>query len=489
MHPEIADELAAQNLRYGESPAREANLAALRRGAKAVITGQQVGLFLGPLYTLYKAAAAIRDARALAAQTGEEVVPVFWLQTEDHDVAEIASCNTAELALALPFDRANRRSIAHLTLPEEIAPLLEEVRVAFGARPHFEPFFERLVRHYRPRAGWAEAFAGLMAELFREEGLLFIDPRTPVIARHAAPLHALALSHAEAFSELLLRGRQAVHVRRGAPLSFIHPSGPEGPRYRLERTSEGFAEVGGSGRHALGELLELLESSPLSFSTSALLRPLLQDLLFDTALYVGGPAELAYLEQLAPLYPLVGELLGPTRPLARPRAVPRAHFWLLEERTSRALSRHAMTVAELAQPLDALLLGEGEALERGAALERELAQSLAAALERSVRAVPVERLETPLRKARSGLDELARRLGRRLTRSLARRDTVRASELLALKETLYPEGHPQERVHGMVGFAARYGDKALVERLLAEVRPFEGAFVEVALGGEGEVTA
>ena len=89
--PEVHAVLAAQNARLAPSPARDAHLEALRRGAAAVVTGQQVGLFLGPLYTLYKAASAVVLARALAERMQTPVVPVFWLQTEDHDLPEIAS--------------------------------------------------------------------------------------------------------------------------------------------------------------------------------------------------------------------------------------------------------------------------------------------------------------------------------------------------------------------------------------------------------------
>src|SRR6185436_19420640 len=87
--------VVAQNAGLAPSPARDAHLEALGRGAAVVVTGQQVGLFLGPLYTIYKAATAVVVARVLAAETGTPVVPVFWLQTEDHDLPEIASCGVA----------------------------------------------------------------------------------------------------------------------------------------------------------------------------------------------------------------------------------------------------------------------------------------------------------------------------------------------------------------------------------------------------------
>src|SRR5579859_4470829 len=134
--PEVHRVLVAQNARLAPSPARDAHLAALQRGAAAIVTGQQVGLFLGPLYTLYKAASAVVLARALAARAGTPVVPVFWLQTEDHDLPEIASvavpCRDGVTTLAVPVDAANRIAIAHCTLPPEIAGCLDALSAALG---------------------------------------------------------------------------------------------------------------------------------------------------------------------------------------------------------------------------------------------------------------------------------------------------------------------------------------------------------------------
>ncbi|HEV7554430.1 MAG TPA: bacillithiol biosynthesis cysteine-adding enzyme BshC, partial [Kofleriaceae bacterium] len=305
--PAVADVLAEQNSRLAPSPARDANLAALRRGAAAVVTGQQVGLFLGPLYTIYKAATAVVLARAWSRETGSPVVPVFWLQTEDHDIVEIASCAIPGERLDVPVDAENRISIAQLTLPDAIADCLDRLAELLGPGDDAAVHVARLGRHYKPGARWADAFAGVLAELFAPEGLVVIDPRDPGFGPFAAPVHARALDDSSRIaSALIARGAELsghkVHVRPGAPLSFFHPAGACGPRVRLEPVGPGrFAEVGGGPTHELAELHAALAADPLSFSTSALLRPILQDTLLPTAAYVGGPAEIAYLAQLPPL--------------------------------------------------------------------------------------------------------------------------------------------------------------------------------------------
>src|SRR5262245_1259856 len=200
--PEVLRAMTAQNGALPVSPARDAHLEALTRGAAAVVTGQQVGLFLGPLYTIYKAATAVVVARVLAAETGAPVVPMFWLQTEDHDLVEIASCSvsgagtcetSSTIPIAAPIAADNRISIAHHTLPVEVADWLERLADALGEGLLAEAHVARLRRHYRPGASWSAAFAGVLAELFAPEGLVMIDPRDPVLAAAAAPVHAHAL--------------------------------------------------------------------------------------------------------------------------------------------------------------------------------------------------------------------------------------------------------------------------------------------------------
>src|SRR5688572_11280498 len=226
-----------QQARLAASAAREAHLRALESGAAAIVTGQQVGLFLGPLYTIYKAASAVVLARAVASASGVPVVPIFWLQTEDHDLPEIASCGLVGEQVAVPVDAANRRSIAHHTLPPEIDASLDRVAAVLGDGPHARAHVDRLRRHYRAGARWADAFAGMLGELFDE--LVIVDPRDAVLAAHVAPVHARCLREAPAIADQLVARRDAliadgkpapVHVRDDAPLAFVHPDGATGPR-------------------------------------------------------------------------------------------------------------------------------------------------------------------------------------------------------------------------------------------------------------------
>ena len=498
--PEVHRVLVAQNARLAASPARDAHLEALRRGAAAVVTGQQVGLFLGPLYTLYKAASAVVLARALAERTGTPVVPVFWLQTEDHDLAEIASVAVPSgprvATLAVPVDPANRIAIAHCRLPAEIAGCLDALGDAIaegqGGRPpdaHAAEHLARLRRHYRPGAPWAEAFAGVLGELFAPEGLVLIDPRDPVLARAVAPVHARALADAAPIAAALIASdaelvragfATAVHVRPGAPLSFFHPDGPLGPRCRLEPAggdpgdSDRLVECGRTAVHSRAELAAALDADPLRFSTSALLRPIAQDTLLPTAAYVGGPGEVAYFAQLPPLYRAFD------RPV--PPIVPRARFRIVDQRARRLLDRLGLAADDAARPEAELLARLRGADPPGAAptgaevtarllapfvaAHGELAAQLAGAGPDVVRA---------LARTAASVERAIGKLAGKAERAALYRDAVRVDAVRRLRALLAPDGAPQERTHGLAGFAARASDRAIVERVVAAIDPADPA--------------
>ncbi|MEI6225795.1 MAG: bacillithiol biosynthesis BshC, partial [Deltaproteobacteria bacterium] len=297
--PELLAEIRRQSAAFPASPARERSLEALsRKDATVVVTGQQVGLFLGPLYTLHKAATAISRARLVERLTGLPCIPVFWLQTEDHDWAEIASAEVLVPAgrkvLALPPGPPDlaRVSLSHRSLPAEVDGLVATLAGLLEPLPHAAEVASLVGRHYRSGITPGAAFAGVLDELFAQEGLIVLDPRTPAVSRLAAPvLRRAVLEHAEIgallaarAAELLARGfSEQVPTRGGTSLAFFHPHGPGGPRYRLVRDGAGFSTP--EGPVTRDALLSRLEEDPLWFSSSALLRPLVQDTLLPTAAY------------------------------------------------------------------------------------------------------------------------------------------------------------------------------------------------------------
>jgi bacillithiol biosynthesis cysteine-adding enzyme BshC len=483
LDPARADELRAQQARLPPSPARDTNLAALIAGDTAVVaTGQQVGLFLGPLYSFYKAASAIAVARALAAESGTRVVPLFWLQTEDHDFAEIASCTVAgadgapaELSLAPEPPAEARVSIAHRRLGPEIASLLDRLQETLPASPAATETLALLRAHYRAGEPLAAAFGGAMAELFAEEGLLVFDPRVPPVARLAAPLYRRAVAEADAIGAELAERAAALEaagfdvqipVRSDCALVFHHLEAVTGPRYRIE-----------GERASDPELAAALEREPLRFSTSALLRPIVQDSLLPTAAYVGGPAEVSYFAQLGPLYRRFG--------LEMPIVVPRARFVCLAAPDRRRLAQLGLSVRdvmagnELRTPSRPAGAPDPQAL---AARAREIASQANEVSAAIADALPQDK-NLVRAAARTG-DRVHRALNvliRRYRSTLASRDQAAADRLARLRAALAPGGVPQERVYAWPSLAARHGVLPLKQAVLDRLSPFAGALEELEL--------
>jgi bacillithiol biosynthesis cysteine-adding enzyme BshC len=486
--PELLAVLAEQQAGLPASAARDANLAALAAGAATVVTGQQVGLFLGPLYSFYKAASAVAVARALEAESGARVVPLFWLQTEDHDFAEIASTTLAghgddgaPVSLALAPEPATRArvSVAHRRLGPEIVGLVDALAAALGPRPEAAEVVALVRAAYVPDRPLARAFAELLASLFAEEGLLVLDPRDARVASLAAPLYRRALDGAAALEDgLRARGaalaaegwEEQIPVRPGCSLLFFHERDPAGPRYRLQRAGAGWRLANGASAPALdGAVADALARAPLRFSTSALLRPVVQDALLPTAAYVGGPAEVSYFAQLAPVYDALG--------VAQPLVVPRARFRVLDAPTRRRLAQLGLGPDEACGPRPELLgrlgAGTGAAGPDPEALRRAVAERVTPAA-RDVTSAAADanpRLARLATRTRATVDRALTRFVERYARARQERDLVVTARLDKVRRALAPDGVPQERAYGWPSLAARHGAaafKALVLERLAK---------------------
>ena len=480
--PGLQDELRRQSGALPPSPARDRALDALGRdGVAVVVTGQQVGLFLGPLYTLHKAATAVARARWISDVTGNPCVPLFWIQTEDHDWEEIRRAEVlgpaGRVSFELPPEPAalSRVSLAQRVLPPEVDGLATALGQVVAPLPHGSEVSALVARHYRSGRTPGAAFAGLLAELFAEEGLLILDPRTPAMGQLAAPIlrraiedhEAIARALADRARELAARGfAEQVHTRPGASLAFFHPRGPAGPRYRLVREGAGFSTP--DGPVSLAELLARLDADPLWFSTSALLRPLVQDALLPTAAYLGGPAECSYFAQLPPVYERFGLVL--------PMIAPRARLRLVDGPARRQLARLGLRPEDVDQSRAELLArvaarsgevpaaeGLRERLLGGLTRELDALTPLLAGLDAA--------LERNVRRTRETAAFAVERLVIAAERAALSKDRVAVERLDRLLDALRPGGRPQERVDAFPALAARAGPGALVAALVEAARP------------------
>jgi len=472
----LADLLEGQAVEFGASDAAKANIAKLRAGARAVVTGQQVVLFGGPLLTILKAATAVARAKEATKTTGVEHVPVFWLATEDHDLAEVdqvslltkTSVETLKIGLKVP----HAVPVGGVVPGPEIEAVLERASELL----EFAPVSEWLRECYLPANGerptLALAFGRLMAKIFAEQGLIVMDAASRGFHALGASTLRYAIEHAAELQDALIaRGEELVAagyhaqvlVAEGASLLFLLDEAT-GERVALRRSgldgSDAQWKAGGRA-YSTAELISILETAPERLSPNALLRPVFQDMLLPTAAYVGGPAEIAYFAQSAVLFEAI---LGRITPV-----LPRLSATLLEPAIAAVMDKDevqlpdAMTTAEnLAQRLGARAMpieGKRKLAAVGKAMEAELS-----ALTTYLAGMDATLGQTAEVSASKMLYQMNRLRRMAATFELQKEGSLR-KHAEAITLNVFPGGHPQERVVAGVWFMARYGD-GLVEKLV-----------------------
>lgn len=437
-------------------------------GTVAVVTGQQVGLFSGPAYTIYKALTAVKIARELTAG-GLPAVPVFWLATEDHDFPEVNQCWT--------FGEAHRPvKIAVRDVPADIAgrPVgevrigrypTEALRQSLAPFPFGEEVAGLVEQSYADGASFGAAFGALLRRLLPSHELLHIDPMAPAVRELAAPALRAALSQAPELNQALLErnaeltaaGYHAqVHVEETTSLVFLLE---DGRRIALKRKG---GEYTANGRRFSTE--ELAERAA-SLSPNALLRPVAQDSILPTVAYVGGPAELAYLAQSQVIY---RRILG-----RAPVAVPRSGFTLFDQRSAKWMDRRRIRLQDFFGGEDHLRDRIAAGLIPRAVVEavKDVTTSTEGAIGRLGAALggfdPT--LVSALGTSRRKIEYQLAKMERKIHLETLRRDDRANRQASCLWGLIYPENHLQERLYSITPFLARHG-LDLVDRIYENIQ-------------------
>jgi bacillithiol biosynthesis cysteine-adding enzyme BshC len=486
----LADALEAQSLVFGAGPATLANIAKLRAGARAVVTGQQVGLFGGPLLTLLKAASAVARARQATDATGVEHVPIFWLATEDHDGEEVDQVSLLSKTSVETLRTGDTRfpgiamPVGNIVFQGHINALLDQASELLHHTPACDLLRECYA--YQPANDYgptfASAFARLMTRLFAEQGLIVMDAAGREFHELGASTLRFAIEHAEELETALLAraaeleaaGYHAqVLVKPGSSLLFL-VSEVDGAQNRqaLRRTADGSWKVGAGAvakTFSTADLLAILDATPERLSPNALLRAVFQDTILPTTAYIGGPAEVAYFAQSAVLYERILARITPI--------LPRLTATLVEPAIAAIMDRHEVSLTDamhstddLAQQLGARampieakrrLATTGNALDEALAAAQEYLGGLDESLARSA--------EVSASKMRYQMNRL-RRLA--ATFELHREASLR-KDADAITLHLFPNAHPQERLLAGVWFLAAWESAhgnalGLIARLVEE---------------------
>ncbi len=439
----------------------------------AIVTGQQAGLFGGPLFTLLKALTALRLAERTAAEHGVPTVAVFWIDAEDHDWDEVKTCGVLDAAL-------NRVPVALDDPPAAGESPVASVRLDDSARAaaamlastlpatEFSPALLEAVRlAYTPGVGMVEAFATWLESLLGPRGLVIFDASDPAAKPLASALFAREIEHAGDTSRLAAAAGAALTAR-----GYHAQVTPQEGHAALFHLDGGRASVRmEDGRLLVGQspatteaLLERVRTRPEEFSPNVLLRPVVQDTLFPTCCLVAGPNELGYLAQLRDIYAAFG--------VPMPLIQQRGSATILDANAMRFLARHEV-------PLEALRAQDEGELNR--LLKAQIPPEVDTSLDEAARAVAerMEALATAVSKLDATLDAAARStLGRmqddlkklqgKIIQAVKRKDETLRRQFMHAQAQAFPGGHPQERAVGFVYFLNKYGG-GLVDRLCEEM--------------------
>lgn len=462
---EVAAILRKQNAELGTGAETSANLDRLANGAVAVVSGQQVGLFSGPAYAIYKALTAIQIAEELT-RDGLEAVPVFWMATEDHDLEEVRYSTWFEggklIRFELPDGNEAGKPVGRISLRAEVERLAREAAELLQNQGG-ELLAQYLTESYKAEETYGSAFGKLFARLFAQQGLILLDPLDAGLHKVSAPLYQHALAERDALNEKLLQREKdldragfdaQVKVTSKSTLLFRFANG----RREVITSSNGNFHSGGKD-WTREELTRLTHAEPENFSPNALFRPVVQDYLLPTVAFITGPAELSYIAQSEVVYE---HLLG-----RMPVMLPRAAFTLVDAKAGKLLDRYGLTVEEVWEgPQELRRKIEGASLPKSLSKNFERDQKQIAKMLDGL-GKQIEKLDATLmgtvERTRKGIEFHLEQLRQKAGRAQDEKLGVIASHGQHLESLLNPHKALQERELCLLPFLARWGASGLSE--------------------------
>ncbi|WP_103027007.1 bacillithiol biosynthesis cysteine-adding enzyme BshC [Salinibacter altiplanensis] len=473
----LADTLLDQNERWGLDERTRAHIETLRDpDSIAVVTGQQVGLFTGPLYTLYKTITTLQLIEEWADQTGRPVVPVFWVEGEDHDFAEIAAAHVLHRNEVVPLSydpgvADNPGAVGRLALTDDIHEAVDRLDEALPPSDFKPAVMEHVRAAYEPGTRLEDAFARLMHSFFGDDGLVFVNPDDPRLKALARPLFRRELEAPEASAAQVNATSQALrdrdyHTQVSARPTNLFWLGDDSRRaidwtdddtFRLRGTNRTFSE---------SELLDRLDAAPERFSPNVVLRPLMQDHLLPTAAYVAGPGEVSYFAQYGGVYDWAG--------LDMPLIHPRASVSLVEGKVQKVLDKYDLTVANFQADLAPLfqdVVVEAMEVDVDTLFSEALPQLHQALNALKPKVETVDRtLGASTEATRSAIMDEMESLKQKVVRAEKRQqDEVRA-QLRKAHVNLRPNGTLQERIVNVLYYLNKYSP-ALLDDLRHALQP------------------
>lgn len=433
-----------------------------------VIGGQQTGLFMGPLYTLYKALSVIKLARELSVRLKKDVVPVFWMASDDHDFAEINHIYLPDLGGNiqkidnLKPDSMARLPVSKLNIAPEINKALAQLNEFFPKTEFSSPLLSTLTDCYRSEFSYPDAFASLMHSMLKKFGLILVDPSDRRLKQIAIPLFKKEIEEGSPITDLVLSQTELlkkhgfsaqINLHKNIYNLFYHTPqresiSKEKDKYLIKNRSSGLTRT---------EIVGLLEQNPENFSPNAVFRPLYQDTLFPTLAVVLGPSEIAYFAQLGKAYCYMN--------IPMPIIFPRVSATLVEPRAERLLKKYHLTMTDIFSSKEKII---------DILIQREIPQSLFTSIEQSLENVSdiwhqlaknIIEFDPNLKKT----VEIAsfKSLGqfefinKKIIQAARKKDELLKTQTEKLINLIYPFAKPQERVFNFLPYYCRFGHQLI----------------------------
>jgi len=457
--------LNEQNKSYGCGPQTLGQIEKIVRDqACAVVTGQQVGLFSGPLYTLYKALTAVKLSEHLNHCRLGCFVPIFWLASDDHDLAEIDHIALMDKNNRLEEIRCPIPSFefkipaSNIRLPLEILDCIQQLKDLTLDSEFKAEILDHLSEAYEPGRSFVEAFARWMTRLFKSYGLILIDASHPRLKEMGSDIfyHEIAeespsTQQAIATSQRL---RQAGYDTQ-IPLheGILNIFYTERERRTIQWKEGAFGIKGTAPTIKKEELLTLAREKPFLFSPNVLLRPIYQDALLPTVVYIGGPAEIAYFAQMKGVYERFR--------LPMPVIYPRKNATVVEKKVDHILKKYDLNIPDLWHNA-AGIIGEitkkqiPDSMDKALLLVRDHVEQDLESLKGKIMAFEPT-LKDSIDLAKGKMNQQLKFIEKKILQAATKRNETAIQQLHKAINNLYPNQHLQERVFNIVPYLIKYG--------------------------------
>ncbi|MBA2606567.1 MAG: bacillithiol biosynthesis cysteine-adding enzyme BshC, partial [Acidobacteria bacterium] len=463
----LCDTLEETNKSCGGSDKTFENIKLLREpDCVAVVSGQQAGLFTGPLYTIYKALSAVKLTECLRGR-GIKAVPVFWIATEDHDFAEVSKATVLGQSGDLvelknePHKCYENLPVGYVALDESIKKTIEELFQTLQHTEFTDELHALVENSWKVGADFGDAFAGLLTKILGKYGLIMLCPLNEELKKLAAPLYVEAIKKSKEIVESLQTRSQELEKNNYHAQVFVADDyfplfwqARNRTRHALKQTKNGTYKVKDIEREfTLGELADLAAQHPERFSPSVVLRSVVQDYLLPTVTYYGGAAEIAYFAQSAEIYKILGR---PQTPILH-----RASFTLIEPKHAKTLDKYDLELKDLFAGIENIM---PQIVEKY--LNIEMA-NVFAEVEEKIN-IQLNHLDRNLVELEPTLaDNLANRrrkilyhisnLRKKFQHAQIKKDNVVQRQIEALFASLVPHKGLQERTLNIISFLNLYG--------------------------------